>query len=227
MSFQPLFQVVMLSTIREESLTFFVSFLDLVPDALKKLKTLNALVIMNTPIKNLQKQLTSLTNLRRIQLWNCSLTYLPDLTNLRALAALEVDNNQISHIGALPALALLSLDHNRLTEIPTLENPELLQILTVGHNPLKNTEPIPLYKNLEVLSLASTNLTSIPREIDQLQKLEYLDVSSNQLTVLPAGIFDLPQLQSLNLTDNLFSPDDIKSIQETLKTARPHVELIV
>ena len=191
------------------------------------LKTLRSLVIEKSPIKKLTEQLTSLTDLGWVQFVNCSLTYLPDLTNLQKLKGLDVSDNQISHVGALPGLRLLYLKNNRLTEIPTLETPEHLQSLIVSHNPLKNAQPIILYKNIEVLSLINATLTSIPLEIDQLQNLEYLDLSSNKLTDLPTGVLNLPQLEFLNVSRNLLSPNDITSIKKAFKNSRAKVNLLV
>lgn len=56
--------------------------------------------------------------------------------------------------------------------------------------------------NLEVLSLASNELTSLPTALWERSALQKLDLSNNQLTEIPAEILKLQQLQEVNVCGN-------------------------
>jgi len=199
----------------------------IVPDALANFKTLKTLMIYDSPIKKMTEQLGTLINLDRIQLINCSLTYLPDLSNLQKLNALDVPCNNISRIGGLPSVHRLDLTINLLSEIPVLKNPENLEALYIDYNPLKSALPILLYKNLEVLFMKFATLTSIPPAIDQLQKLAYLAIAGNKLTSLPTSIFNLRRLEYFNVMKNLFSADHIASIKKEFEKSHPKTKLMI
>ena len=59
-------------------------------------------------------------------------------------------------------------------------------------------------KKLRSLNLAGNQLTSIPQEVGQLQQLETLNVSSNSLETLPEGVSQLANLRTLDLSLNQF-----------------------
>ena len=198
-------------------------YLDTVPDALENLKTLKYLNIISTPIKQMSQQLSTLTDLEWLMIYNCSLTHLPDLSNLHKLSSLNLPFNKFNQIEQLQDLNLQGLDlsGNNLTQIPILKNKENLVYLSLNNNPLKNADSILLYPNLHYLYMADAMLTSLPSAIDKLQELEYLIIYANQLTELPPTIFNLPNLQQLVAIQNLFTPDYIQSIKEAFQKYRP------
>ncbi|WP_195743080.1 leucine-rich repeat domain-containing protein, partial [Leptospira interrogans] len=71
--------------------------------------------------------------------------------------------------------------------------PEAYQDLTKAlQNPL----------DVRVLILSEQKLTTLPKEIKQLQNLKLLDLGHNQLTALPKEIGQLRNLQELDLSFN-------------------------
>ncbi|CAF5177672.1 unnamed protein product, partial [Rotaria magnacalcarata] len=82
------------------------------------------------------------------------------------------------------------------------------------------------YINLESISLRSTNLTSIPSDINKLQKLQTLDLSNNKLSEIPDSLIKMPALEMLNITNNMFATKYIQAIEKKFKTSRPNAEII-
>ena len=168
-----------------------------------------------------------MTSLRAIQMWNCSLTSFPDLRDLSRLFLLDVPNNHLSQILLSPSMIMVDLTGNNFQEIPVHPNPEKLRMFQIGSNRLNNLPSIVSYKNLEMLDLQSTNLTSVPSNIDQLEKLQLLDLSYNKLTHLPDVLFKLSQLEYLDVKGNLFPADEIETIRNAWKKSHPKLELLV
>jgi Leucine-rich repeat (LRR) protein len=77
--------------------------------------------------------------------------------------------------------------------------------LTYGSSSSARTELTSIAKeigeldNLERLVLRNQKLSSLPGEIGNMDKLKYLDVSNNELTSLPAGIGNFMALEELHL----------------------------
>ncbi len=173
------------------------------------------------------KQLDKLINLESIQFINCSLTSLPDISNLRKLRLLDAPINNISRIGELPAVHILDLDGNSLTEIPVLKYPDNLDFLGISYNPLKSASQITLYKNLGTLYMKFATLTSIPRDIDKLQKLKLLDIAGNPMKNLPPNLLNLPQLEYVNATKLSLPFEEVVSIKKAFRKSRPQTELFI
>ncbi|WP_235596601.1 leucine-rich repeat domain-containing protein, partial [Leptospira santarosai] len=71
-------------------------------------------------------------------------------------------------------------------------------------------------QNLKILGLGSNQLTTLPKEVGKLQNLEELDLGQNQLTTLPEEIGKLQNLQKLNLNQNQLTtlPKEIGNLQK-------------
>jgi Leucine-rich repeat (LRR) protein len=88
-------------------------------ETLGRLKYLN---IINTSIDSISSSIVKLSELEGLNLYQCSLTEIPELSELKTLKILILDNNQLSgkipeSIYQLTSLVNLSLENNQLTEI--------------------------------------------------------------------------------------------------------------
>jgi Leucine-rich repeat (LRR) protein len=202
-------------------------YLDIIPDAFTNLKTLRNFWFYHSPIVKVTEQLGTLNNLSMLTMSNCSLTHLPNLSNFQKMWALDLGNNRLSHVDGIPDVQFLELNGNIFKHIPILENGGKLMFLNMSDNPLKNVAPIMFYKNLEGISLSNTNLTSIPPDIDKLQKLQYIDVSNNKLSHLPTNILNLPLLEDLKISNNLLSPNETQAIRKAFEKSHPQLELTI
>lgn len=66
------------------------------------------------------------------------------------------------------------------------------------------------------LTLAESELDSVPYALTKLVNLEWLDLSSNRLTTVPPFVFAMPSLKNLTLNYNV----DLKSLPDSLRSAR-------
>ncbi|EMO89090.1 leucine rich repeat protein [Leptospira noguchii str. 2001034031] len=64
--------------------------------------------------------------------------------------------------------------------------------------------------------LKGNQLTSLPKEIEQLQNLQQLDLSKNRFTTFPKEIEQLQNLKLLRLYSNSFSLEEKQEIQKLL-----------
>ena len=155
-----------------------------------------------------------LTELRRLELSNSGLSYLPrELFQLEHLEELQLVASFFGghipvELGHLRKLRHLDLSANSLTgSIP----PELGQLTGLTHLGLSGNQlsgPIPVeltqLTNLTVLNLSNNELTGrIPSELGKVTELRRLLLSGNQLTgPIPAELGQLTNLTVLDLTNN-------------------------
>ncbi len=154
-------------------------------------------------IKNIPKEIGSLTNLVELDMQCIELTRLPkEFGNLINLTKLNLNNNKFielpKEIGSLTNLVELDVAHNELKELPK----------EIGE----------LYK-LNNLSLYSNSLLKLPEEIGNLVNLVTLDLWHNQLIELPKNITKLTNLEiiNINLNPNLTLTTEQKKWIKSLK----------
>jgi Leucine-rich repeat (LRR) protein len=200
---------------------------DIVPDTLANLRQLYTLQMSNTPIINMTEKLTSLMYLSNIYLVNCSLSYLPDFAGMFNLQHLDLRQNRLSQIDGLHSIYYLYLDNNLFTELPILTAPENVRYLSMNTNPLKHVMTLSSFINMYDLQLSNTTLKLIPPTIDKLQNLQYLNLANNKLFYLPKNILKLAKLKYLYIHDNLFSANEVETIQRQFSTNQPNVTLTI
>ena len=137
-------------------------------------------------LTSLPPEITKLTNITSLILWNNNFASLPpNITKLTNLTLLDLSGNNLtslpSEITKLTNLTLLDLSGNNLTSLPS----EITKLT-----------------NLTSLYLPGNNLTSLPPDITKLTNLTLLDLSGNNLTSLPSEIAKLTNLTSLGLSEN-------------------------
>jgi len=195
-------------------------------DVFTRFKQLRHLKVTDLPFMKMTESLTKLPNLVALILSNCSLKYLPNLSNLERLEHLVLEGNGLSRLDGIPAVTFLGLQDEFFTEIPIVKEPSRLTHLFMANIPLKTIAPIMSFTNMIDIGLNNLTLTSIPSNIDKLQKLQVIELSDNKLTHIPKSIFNLPDLDYLDLSNNLLSIKDIQSIQEVFNKSHPDLTLV-
>ena len=170
---------------------------------LSSLTNLKSLDLAGTDITDLSSlsQLTNLTELRLNRNWK--LTDISALSGLTSLTELYLDYNRITDVSALSKLTNLKslyLNHNKLTDISALSGLTNLRVLVLWENQITAIPPLLQLKNVRKLELTSNQITSIP-PIKQLENLQSLKLAGNQLTDI-YGLSGLKNLRYLDLRNN-------------------------
>ena len=177
--------------------------------------------------------LSGLTNLRKLNIADRTLTELPDgifsgLTSLRDLKISHTDLTALPEgvFDDLTRLERLVVSMNsQLTEVPddVFDNLSNLDFLRVDYNGVTELSASAFddLSNLRILDLRSNELAGLPDEIfGNLSSLKYLYLGGNELSALPDGAFDnLTNLEgiSLNYNDLNTLPEGIFSNLSSLK----------
>ncbi|ORX78170.1 L domain-like protein [Anaeromyces robustus] len=200
-------QLVKLSEIKSLSL---ISLRDLDNfELIKNLTTLTQLEIMNIDYHySMPKEILNLTNLKILNLENTSITSIPsDISKLKYLEELYLSNNSLSKlpdgIEKLENLKILDLEYNPFNrfpkQIPNIKNLEKLIYNRIGTSVPPEIEKL---EKLEYLVLNNNNYKLIPEELGNLKSLKYLDLSSNELYKFPEQLSSLKTLETLKLESN-------------------------
>jgi hypothetical protein len=183
--------------------------LDILPDSVGQLTTLETLDVSNNRLAALPDSLGQLVNLKGFNVSHNQLAVLPDsLGQLANLQGLGASNNQLTalphSLGQLTNLEFLLLDDNCLTTLPDgfgqLVN---LERLHLNNNKLAIlSENFGLLVKLGSVILSHNQLTTLPNSLGQLASLQGLNLSHNQLTTLPNSLGQLDNLKWLDVSDN-------------------------
>ncbi len=197
-----------------------------------KSSTIKTLIIGNSELEKIPRQIRKLTKLKHLRVPNNELTKIPGfIARMDSLRELALNHNTITlnskTLRAMRNINKILLIANKLTELP--ENIDLLKSverLNLAQNELgslpesfgnldslksvifyKNrfdTIPSVLFRltNLIELDFYYNNLTEIPQEIEQLANLELLYLAFNSIKAVPATIRELKQLKKLYLHHN-------------------------
>ena len=177
--------------------------------------------------------LSGLTNLRKLNIADRTLTELPDgifsgFTSLRDLKISHTDLTALPEgvFDDLTRLERLVVSMNsQLTEVPddVFDNLSNLDFLRVDYNGVTELSASAFddLSNLRILDLRSNELAGLPDEIfGNLSSLKYLYLGGNELSALPDGAFDnLTNLEgiSLNYNELITLPEGIFSNLSSLK----------
>jgi Leucine-rich repeat (LRR) protein len=129
--------------------------------------------------------LYNLQNIKQLRIWNNKIKSIPDdISKCKKLNEINLDNNEITYLPdsfhKLLSLSILTLDNNNL-------DPESILVLCK-------------MQNLKKLNLRNTNISSIPKEIGDLNNIITLDLSENKdITKLPKQMTQLKALNQLGL----------------------------
>lgn len=207
--------------------------LNQIPEFLSKFSALEKLSFESNHISKIPDSFTALTKLKTLLLRNNPITDIGVLVGLKNLEELFLDACRIREVPAeifnLPALSMLSLQNNQKIKIAELKGVSNLKILGLGSmnsmemSDLNEFPPAILnLKNLEKLSITSTQISCIPEEIGNLSNLSYLNLSLNNIRTLPESISNLKNLKSLFLKGNGIDDAERKKISALLPGTTIH-----
>lgn len=165
-------------------------------EAFSKLKSLKQLSLSKLNLEKLPSSVSSLSQLRLLDLSENSISDFSSLRSLENLEWLSLENNRLESIPvevtALGKLAHINLSHNKLTTLSVLSN-------------LKNLEQI--FANNNVLE------GNFPEYLLNLPKLQMISLVSNQLSgELPLGLPTVTFVQN-----NRYTLAQLKALLPTLK----------
>lgn len=159
--------------------------IEAIPEAIEHLENLEELYVSRVELKSVPESLTTLSQLRVLDLHYNKLEKIPNLSPLKNLE-------------------ILHLFINKLTEIEGLEDLSELGFLNVGANELTTiTDKIGTLEKLQVLNVCTNKITALPNSLCTLKHLEKLDIYSLPLEgQLPKDFARLSYLPWLRL-DNI------------------------
>jgi len=153
---------------------------------LARLTELQQLILSGNPaLAELPAQVTSLRNLRVLEIEGCALRALPDgLGNLAALETINVANNALTRLDleGCSFLACLNAAGNKLADIDNVSWASLTRL----------TE----------LKVSRNKLAGLPASLGQCAQLATLEAESNAIKELPSELAGLKKLKALKLDGN-------------------------
>ena len=150
--------------------------------------------------------LERLTNLRTLQLSDCSLSDIAFLAELPQLTYLNLSNNPISNVSALAGLTeldLLDLSGTSVSDISALSGLTQLFGLYISGTSVSDLSALSGLTQLNSLSLSSNEISDVS-SLSGLTQLTYLDLSGNAISDI-SPLTGLTQLTSLHLSSNEIS----------------------
>ena len=156
--------------------------------------------LSHNKLKHIPKEITILKKIESFYLSNNKITEIPDLSDLSNLQRINLYNNRLKilpkEIGNLINLEELDLSNNLLEEIPKeIGNLSNLKELFLQHNLLKEIpQEIGKLSNLHRLFLNGNKLKTIPKEIGSILKFKVLYIR-NESMLLPKEITSNKNIQ--------------------------------
>ena len=150
--------------------------------------------------------LLALTNLRALDLSNCSVSDISFLAKLTQLTSLHLSGNPISDVSVLAELTELGMLHLRdtsVSDISALSGLRQLSNLSLSGTSVSDISPLAALTQLTQLDLRGNNISNISLLAD-LTQLKWLDLQGNNISDI-SPLADLTQLTHLLLGGNAIS----------------------
>ena len=160
------------------------------------------MVLNNDMSKELVVALKNL-NVNHLEMKTCRITDITGLTTLTQLKTLNLHWNRIADITSLSALTqleTLDLSDNKITDITSLATLTQLKILDLAFNKITDITCLSTLTQLKTLFLHCNRIIDITG-LTALTQLEYLDISLNEITDI-IGLTTLIQLKELDVSSN-------------------------
>ncbi|XP_071056727.1 leucine-rich repeat-containing protein 58 [Onthophagus taurus] len=170
------------------------------PENVRKIEVLKA---TNNLLRSVPKNINHFTSLRKLDISDNRITYLPDVFKHLPLTSLIARGNLLTN-NSLPKVFTSS---KWVREINFTSN------LFTGF-----PEQILVFKNLRYLYLGSNKICSVPNAISKLTNLRLLHIYNNLVESIPESIANLKHLKALRLHDNNLKtlPRDIVTLDNLL-----------
>ena len=180
-----------------------------VPESVRKLTSLEHLILSYNLLEELPEWIGELKYLKIIEVSdNCLKTFPDSIGDLKSLEKLIACSNRIEYVpesfGGLEAIKTIELYENQLNSLPeSLGNLFNLEKLDLHKNLIKLIpRSIGDLKNLKVLDLNGNLIQDLPDSIEKLGSLTIFDVASNKLKTLPTSIGGIKSLEILSISAN-------------------------
>lgn len=128
---------------------------------------------------------------------------LTPLSNLKKLELLRLSHNEISDVSPLKdltGLKYLYISHNNISDISSLKNLENLESFDFAVNKITDMSIVENFKNLKLLDIYSNKISNI-NYVKELEKLTYFRADSNNIENIDA-LKNLKLLEDLDLGNN-------------------------
>ncbi|MDA3851115.1 MAG: hypothetical protein PF447_07550 [Spirochaetaceae bacterium] len=197
---------------------------------------LMSLVIMNTSIPFIPKEIEVCKDLEELKVWGINLLAVPEeIGNLDRLKTLDLSHNRMislpESIGRLTQLESLILADTRLEELPQsigrLKNLSCLDLQNDAFAPnlIQGLRELPAEisqcRSLAILKLDGNQLFQLPQGLSTLA-LTHLSMGSNNLLEFLADLHSFSALIQLNLSNNYLT--DLPDMRELKALQTLHLE---
>jgi Leucine-rich repeat (LRR) protein len=166
--------------------------------AISRLQELTHLSFTNTQVSDLAP-IASLHQLQVLRFNDTQIHELSSIVGLRQLRELVCDSTRVSDLS--PVAGLKQLDYldcsgTEVANLSPIAGLQQLRHLACSDTQVSDLAQITGLKNLTTLVARNCLVTSLPHEINQLERLQLLDLMSNKLRTLPREFAELKNLEN-------------------------------
>lgn len=170
----------------------------------EKLTHLKELVVLQIAGNRLTDELPEFfeifENLIKVDVRFNRLSSIDSLKNSPKLEVIRATGNNISVFrSSTPSLFEVEMNLNPLTYVYFESEMPNLKVVDLSKGKLTSCSFVAMLTGVEKLSLDINHLTTLPNEIDKMQKLVHLSVFKNNLNYLPSSVSKLRNLEYLDL----------------------------
>lgn len=164
-------------------------------DGLERMNQLQYVILNNNSLTELPSQVSTLSNLRVLEVAGNELTVLPE------------------GLAELTGLEMINLSNNMLTSLAGLDGCAMMATVNASNNKLSELDiDLTTMPRLHDLLLSGNELTSIPADIGTLPLLEDFTAEDNKITELPFEITKLKKVKTLKLNGNPLKDQKVKKM---------------